>query len=323
MRVAHRHADRPPRDPVEEVDGAVERVDDPAQPARALVVGALLLGEERVVGAALRDQRADRALRREVGLADRIGRRRLARDARSRPASKRSRSSAPAARAASCASSRELAAALTAEAAGGRDGRDAARAWSAAGPSSRQPSRSSRSPETSITHSGQNDPRAARRPDRDAADVEDHDGPGVLVDAPAGELARRRRRRQRARVGQVGAQRGQLANRRRAVGRVQALAELGLGQASRREVLAQVAPRAHRDQRRPLVGPAGRPSRAHSSRWSAPARMAPAWDCSPRSRPTSPRSAARATTASSRSARSSPASETRPRSSRCPSRSTC
>ena len=65
VRVAHRDADRPLRDPVEEVDRAVERVDDPAQPARARLVGALLLGEERVAGAALaRSARGSRAATR-------------------------------------------------------------------------------------------------------------------------------------------------------------------------------------------------------------------------------------------------------------------
>ena len=81
MRVEHRHADAPLRDPVEEVHRPVERIDDPLQPARSGLIGTLLLGEEGIGGPALGDQCSDRVLGGEVGLAERIGGRRLARDA--------------------------------------------------------------------------------------------------------------------------------------------------------------------------------------------------------------------------------------------------
>ena len=68
---------------IEIVDGPVERVDDPAHavalPRHARL--AALLAEDRVVRAALGQQRADRALGGAVGVADRIGRARLRVDA--------------------------------------------------------------------------------------------------------------------------------------------------------------------------------------------------------------------------------------------------
>ena len=75
LRVADRDADTPLRDAVEEVDGPVERVDDPAQPARSVLIGALLLREEAVLRAPAQEQGADLALGLEVGLADRVRRR--------------------------------------------------------------------------------------------------------------------------------------------------------------------------------------------------------------------------------------------------------
>jgi hypothetical protein len=74
-----RHA--PLRDPVEEVHGAVERVDDPAQARRATAVATgVLLAEDPVVRACVEQRLDDGALRRTVGLADGIGRRGLGAD---------------------------------------------------------------------------------------------------------------------------------------------------------------------------------------------------------------------------------------------------
>src|ERR1022692_4507012 len=56
LRVADRDADAPLREPVEEVDGPIERVHNPAQTARSTLVGALLLAEEGVLGPSLREQ---------------------------------------------------------------------------------------------------------------------------------------------------------------------------------------------------------------------------------------------------------------------------
>ena len=79
MRVLGGDADRPLRDAEEEVDGAVERVDDPAHAARALAVAALL-PQDAVVGPGGRDPLADQPLGVVVGLGDEVGRRALGRD---------------------------------------------------------------------------------------------------------------------------------------------------------------------------------------------------------------------------------------------------
>ena len=62
------------REAVEEVDGAVDRVDDPADPGGAGLVVALL-AEEPVVGAGGADPAADQLLARPVDLGDHVGRR--------------------------------------------------------------------------------------------------------------------------------------------------------------------------------------------------------------------------------------------------------
>ena len=72
-------ADRPLRDAEEEVDRAVERVDDPAHAARARVVAALL-PQHAVVRAGGGDPLADQVLGGVVGLGDEVGRRALGGD---------------------------------------------------------------------------------------------------------------------------------------------------------------------------------------------------------------------------------------------------
>ncbi len=79
MLVLGSDADRPLRDAEEEVDRAVERIDDPAHAARALEVAALL-PQHAVVGPRGGDPLADQVLGVVVGLADEVGRRALARD---------------------------------------------------------------------------------------------------------------------------------------------------------------------------------------------------------------------------------------------------
>src|SRR5580704_15973124 len=82
--------------------------------------------------------------------------------------------------------------------------------------------------------------RPARGPDDDAAQIEDRDRAGVLVDPPARQLARAERGRQRTRVGKVGADARELGHRGRGVRGFEAFAELGLAQTPCRVVLAQV-----------------------------------------------------------------------------------
>ena len=88
--------------PEEEVDGAVERVDDPAQPARAGPVVALL-PHDRVVGPGGLEPRADQPLGRDVGLGDEVGRRALGADREPAVAEPENASRSPAP--ASCATS--------------------------------------------------------------------------------------------------------------------------------------------------------------------------------------------------------------------------
>jgi 8-hydroxy-5-deazaflavin:NADPH oxidoreductase len=85
---------------------------------------------------------------------------------------------------------------------------------------------------------------AGGQPDGDTADVEDHHGAGVLVDATARKVARARGHGQRARVRKVGAQSVELGDGRRGVGRFQSVAQLGGAQTSGGVVLAQVRGRA-------------------------------------------------------------------------------
>ena len=77
--VLARDAHAPLRDAEQEVDGPVERVDDPAQPARARPVVALL-AEDRVVGPRRLEPRADQPLGRDVRLGDEVCRRALRAD---------------------------------------------------------------------------------------------------------------------------------------------------------------------------------------------------------------------------------------------------
>ena len=72
-RVLDRDRDAPLRDPEEEVGRPVERVDDPAQPARAGRVRALL-AEHAVVGPRGQQRLADQLLGGDVGGGDEIGR---------------------------------------------------------------------------------------------------------------------------------------------------------------------------------------------------------------------------------------------------------
>ena len=67
-------ADAPQRDPGEVVDGAVERVDDPAQAGRPVAVGGALLAEDPVIGAAAGEHGGDRGLGGPVGVRDEVGR---------------------------------------------------------------------------------------------------------------------------------------------------------------------------------------------------------------------------------------------------------
>ena len=71
--VLDRDRDAPLRDPEQEVRGAVERVDDPAQPAAAARVRALL-AEHPVVRPGGEQAVADQLLGRDVGLGDEVGR---------------------------------------------------------------------------------------------------------------------------------------------------------------------------------------------------------------------------------------------------------
>jgi hypothetical protein len=66
-------AHAPQRDAGEVVDGAVERVDDPAQAGGPLAVGGALLAEDPVVGPAPGEHRGDRGLRGPVGVRDEVG----------------------------------------------------------------------------------------------------------------------------------------------------------------------------------------------------------------------------------------------------------
>src|SRR5207253_3031569 len=76
-RVGAADAHAPVRLPVEVIDRPVQRVDEPADAAPALVPEALL-GAERVVRPAPLHDRDDRLLRALVGLRDEIGQSRLA-----------------------------------------------------------------------------------------------------------------------------------------------------------------------------------------------------------------------------------------------------
>src|SRR3954447_9366002 len=67
---------RPLRNAVEEVDGAVERVDDPAEPARAYRAGTLL-AQHAVARALLAQEPRDQRLGVAIGVRDRIGLRAL------------------------------------------------------------------------------------------------------------------------------------------------------------------------------------------------------------------------------------------------------
>src|SRR4051812_26906727 len=74
--VVARDADRPLRDAVEEVDGAVERVDDPADATRA-GRPRTLLAEHAVARALVAQQADDQRLRVTIGIGDGIGLRAL------------------------------------------------------------------------------------------------------------------------------------------------------------------------------------------------------------------------------------------------------
>jgi hypothetical protein len=75
--VLDRDGHAPGRQPVEEVDGAVQRVDDPAQAAGPAPRGLVLLGEQPVVGTGGGQLAGDQQLGLAVGLRDRVGGRRL------------------------------------------------------------------------------------------------------------------------------------------------------------------------------------------------------------------------------------------------------
>ena len=82
--VLQRHAHRPGGEAVEEVDRAVERVHDPAPPARGPAARALL-ADQAVVRPLGLEQLPDRPLGLPIGVRDQIGRRRLRGDALGRP----------------------------------------------------------------------------------------------------------------------------------------------------------------------------------------------------------------------------------------------
>ncbi len=84
VRVLERHADRPGREPVQEVDRAVERVYDPA-PAAGGIGPRALLGHEAVVRSLGGQQLADRALGLAIGIRDEVGGRGFRRHAAGRP----------------------------------------------------------------------------------------------------------------------------------------------------------------------------------------------------------------------------------------------
>src|SRR5438270_7419431 len=79
LTVADGHAHAPLRDPEDEVDRAVERVDDPSQPALPRGRAPALLAQEAIVRSARGQQLAYRALGRVVRLADQVRGRALAR----------------------------------------------------------------------------------------------------------------------------------------------------------------------------------------------------------------------------------------------------
>ena len=120
--VLDRDRDRPLRDPEQEVDRPVERVDDPAQPARPASSPPSSPRNRR--RAARPQPRADQRLGGLVGLRDEVGRRALGLDLERGPPNASS-SWAPASRATSSASSRRL---MAPPAGGGRPSRARARA---------------------------------------------------------------------------------------------------------------------------------------------------------------------------------------------------